>query len=425
MKVLSWDVGIDNLGYCLLEIDIKTEYFTVISADVICLVPDKIHCSFIKRDGDCCSNVANNIIRIDNNNKIPYCRNHIVKYMKTLDLRRLDTGLNATDGENKCSICKKKSKWTINTCEGEYCETHMKKQMKNSGKICCTPKCNNVGELFFYNSSNDIKWCWCSDHEKNIDDFFKKKIKKLTQNSNDVRLEKLSEELFSRLDEKIDDFLDVDEVLIENQPVYMNPTMKTISSLLYAYFYVKGINDKENTKSNIKNIFFCSPSKKLEFSPKTSKNEIKKISQKESEIYPITKQISVLYCTNVFMTDKPDCVKFINAHDRQHDMCDAFLQALTHYFIKIPQKYLDAIKQLNIEHELKEQKKKKKEQKMATKNALFKKKKEQKMATKNAFPKKKVNIGKKLKMVKKNNSQLQQNTDNLENELLYPIHFTS
>ena len=51
-----------------------------------------------------------------------------------------------------------------------------------------------------------------------------------------------------------------DEVLIENQPTLKNPTMKTISTLLYSYFVMRGITDKQGTISNVR--FIC-PSNKL------------------------------------------------------------------------------------------------------------------------------------------------------------------
>jgi hypothetical protein len=54
-------------------------------------------------------------------------------------------------------------------------------------------------------------------------------------------------------------FLDVEEVLIENQPSLKNPNMKTIATLLYSYFVFRGIIDKEKTKSKIENIKFISP----------------------------------------------------------------------------------------------------------------------------------------------------------------------
>ena len=43
----------------------------------------------------------------------------------------------------------------------------------------------------------------------------------------------------------------INEILIENQPTLINPTMKTIASLLYGYFVMRGIVEKQKTNSQI------------------------------------------------------------------------------------------------------------------------------------------------------------------------------
>jgi len=56
--------------------------------------------------------------------------------------------------------------------------------------------------------------------------------------------------------------LDVDKVVIENQPSLKNPQMKSIQMIVYSYFlmYGKVLNNDEN---HIKNIDFCNASNKL------------------------------------------------------------------------------------------------------------------------------------------------------------------
>ena len=39
--------------------------------------------------------------------------------------------------------------------------------------------------------------------------------------------------------------------------------MKTVSSMLYSYFIMRGLHEKDKTGSTIKNIDFCSPSNKI------------------------------------------------------------------------------------------------------------------------------------------------------------------
>ena len=72
----------------------------------------------------------------------------------------------------------------------------------------------------------------------------------------------ISYNMGSKLD-KIKELMQVDEVLIENQPTLKNPTMKTVSAFLFNYFMLRSIVDKEKTNSKVKTIKFISPSNKL------------------------------------------------------------------------------------------------------------------------------------------------------------------
>ena len=57
--------------------------------------------------------------------------------------------------------------------------------------------------------------------------------------------------------------LDVETVLIENQPTLRNPKMKAISSTIYDYYLIRGIFDKAITNSKIEKVKYMSPSNKL------------------------------------------------------------------------------------------------------------------------------------------------------------------
>ena len=49
-------------------------------------------------------------------------------------------------------------------------------------------------------------------------------------------------------------FLEVDAVIIENQPALKNPTMKTIQMLLYSYFLINGITIQDSPIETIEMI---------------------------------------------------------------------------------------------------------------------------------------------------------------------------
>jgi hypothetical protein len=74
--------------------------------------------------------------------------------------------------------------------------------------------------------------------------------------------------LFENIPRKLHELpqlLDVDIVVIENQPSLKNPQMKSIQMILYSYFLILGkiIGDGEKSNSYINTIDFCSASNKL------------------------------------------------------------------------------------------------------------------------------------------------------------------
>ena len=87
--------------------------------------------------------------------------------------------------------------------------------------------------------------------------------------------------------------LDVDIVVIENQPSLKNPQMKSIQMILYSYFLILGKTIGNGDKSNgyIDKIDFCSASNKLKiydgpeiiFEKKVKKEPKKKVSKKKKE----------------------------------------------------------------------------------------------------------------------------------------------
>ena len=63
----------------------------------------------------------------------------------------------------------------------------------------------------------------------------------------------LGDKMIQELD-KMEYLLDVDVVIIENQPALKNPVMKTVQMLLYSYFLIKGYNQQMNPIKNIEMI---------------------------------------------------------------------------------------------------------------------------------------------------------------------------
>lgn len=121
--------------------------------------------------------------------------------------------------------------------------------------------------------------------------------------------------------DKNPDLLDVDEVVIENQPCLKNPTMKTVQMLLYSYFLTRGIIDMER----IKEIALMSARNKLTVydGPKVECNVKSK--------YQKTKKLGIEYCRHMIKDDEENLL-YLNNHQKKDDLCDAYLQGV--YYLK-------------------------------------------------------------------------------------------
>lgn len=87
---------------------------------------------------------------------------------------------------------------------------------------------------------------------------------------------------------------------------------------------MRGIIDKEKTKSLIETIEFAAPINKLKVNNTLTKKILEKGGTK-SKVYELTKELAIEYCKALISTDKKN-IDLINAQDKQDDMCDAFLQ---------------------------------------------------------------------------------------------------
>ena len=119
-------------------------------------------------------------------------------------------------------------------------------------------------------------------------------------------------------------------VVIENQPSFKNPRMKSIASTIYDYYLIRGIIDRNITKSNIKQVKFMSPSNKLKLADVGDTKELIKLKGDETKTYKLTKSLGIKYCTEM-IKHLPNWTTHFNNHKKKDDLADAFLQGV--YFI--------------------------------------------------------------------------------------------
>jgi len=314
--ILSFDVGIVNLAYCVLKKN-EDNTFEILKWDLINVDENKLTCSVKnKKDKVCGSNAK---YSFDNEYM---CSSHYKTFIKNFDKN--------------------------------FANNYPIEKINNSNVKCSENKCKGVVEYSIKKS--DCEKTFCNKHfEKDKKEYVlnntPKKIK--NQNSNYKSINNLSNHLFKKLDELKEDFLSVDEVLIENQPSLINPTMKTISSLLYAYFTIRGIIDKNITKSNITSVLFISPQNKLKLNKENTDKILSKDNLKKREEYILTKDLGKKYCRCLIEKEKK-YTDILDSHKKNDDLCDSFLQGFYYLFYKdgnFPENYKNILEKVSNECE--------------------------------------------------------------------------
>jgi hypothetical protein len=280
MIILSWDVGIKNLAFC--KIDFKsTSEWKIIDWNIINITEEEEHI--------CCSCNKKGIYYLGSNNNY-YCGVHCKKVI-------INIPDNFEDTENNCNhlikdcYCDRKGYKKVNL-EEEYhlCKTHFKQ------------------------------------YEKKINNFYSlNKVKK--SKTTDFSTEDLVYKLVTILDTK-PELLDVDYVVIENQPSLKNPRMKNISSTVYNYFLIRGLIDKKK----IKKVKYMSPSNKIKLTGDKYKNEnleLVKLKGDGAKSYKLTKSLAVKYTKDLIDNNThKNWLNFFNQHKKKDDLADCLLQGL-------------------------------------------------------------------------------------------------
>jgi hypothetical protein len=296
--VLSFDVGVIHLSYCLLTKKI-----------------------FKKLDGT------------------SYVDWYILDW-NNIDLTNRD--------EQKCSCGAKAS--LIQTICGEskyYCKPHSKKV-----DTCiepfegCFEVCNKKsGNMCMYKSGTEQKICgktssfinnkqyYCSVHAKQK---YKSESKLLElkpfkiKNSSTLNFDDVKYSLIMEL-EKRNTLLGANYVVIENQPSFKNPRMKSIASTIYDYYLIRGIIDKNTTQSNIMQVKFMSPSNKLKIaSDGDTKQLVKAKNTDDTKAYKLTKSLGIKYCLEL-ISHLPIWITHFNSYKKRDDLADSFLQGAYFY----------------------------------------------------------------------------------------------
>ena len=292
MRIVSFDIGIKNLAYCMGEFNEETKELLIEEWDIINLLEDEINaqqkCSHISkmRPYRPCKHFA--IFKTANEKEF-YCKAHKKNHTKNPDYH---CKIEKHTGGEKCyeDECKKTSKYNING--GLYCPSHKVKL------------------------------------EKHYKQFKLKKHK--TIKCNEYPICKIADKMITVMDGKYQHLLNCDLVLLELQPVLLGPKMKSVSNYLSMWFRMRGKHDRVNG-SNIQEVKYYMATNKLKFNKENTKeNESTYKNRKRTGIENVNDYFDVI-------NDMENKEKF-NTHKKKDDLADALLQILS---------YLQSNKMLN------------------------------------------------------------------------------
>ena len=135
---------------------------------------------------------------------------------------------------------------------------------------------------------------------------------------------RLGENIVEELNRK-NNFLEVDNVIIENQPALKNPTMKSIQMLVYSYFLINGVTNIESPIINIEMINARNKLKAYKGDP---------VECKIKDKYKRTKFLGIQYCKIMIEDNLKIDQKYRDQFEeskKKDDLSDSYLQGI--YYI--------------------------------------------------------------------------------------------
>lgn len=296
--ILSFDVGIIHLSYCLLS---KKEFIKLDGTKYLdWYIIDWNNINLSKRENEKCDCGLNaSLIQTIDNKTLYYCKVHAKKI--NTEIKPFDICFKSCEKINKCC-------YIINS--------------KSDNKIC--NKNANYSKLNNY---------YCGVHAKQIYKI-ENKLQQLkvfkTKSSKTFNFDNIKYDLIMELENRYN-LLNADYVVIENQPSFKNPRMKSIATTIYDYYLIRGIIDKHITKSKITQVKFMSPSNKLKIANDGDTKELVKAKKTtETAGYKMTKSLGMKYCLELIQ-HLPESIEHFKSHKKKDDLADSFLQGVFFY----------------------------------------------------------------------------------------------
>jgi hypothetical protein len=267
MKILSIDVGIKNLAFCLFDKSPTVEHFKITKWDTIDISEqeDSQKCIFIEKNAIC-----NKPAKFKKEDSC-YCLKHSKKQQ-----------LHIPTSEQKPSFINKQKIQKLY----EIADSH---NIKYENKVKKVELVKLINEYINTNYFETIESKKAADVNLfNIGLNIKTKFNKLFENEGEI-----------------------DYVIIENQISPIATRMKTIQGMLVQYFIMSNLK--------VEHIEFISAS-----------NKLKDCDLKDKTKYSDRKKLGITKCLEIITTDFRfnEHIDYFNGHKKKDDLSDSFLQGI-------------------------------------------------------------------------------------------------
>ena len=271
MKVLSIDVGIKNLAFCLFNKLDNENHFKVTKWDIINISEkeDIVNCCFVDKNVLC-----NKPAKFKKDDKC-YCLKHSKKQQ-----------LQIPTSEQKSSFINKQKIQKLY----EIADSHSIKYETKIKKVDLISLINDYINTNYFQTIESKK---AADVDLfNIGINIKTKFNKLFENEGQI-----------------------DYVIIENQISPIATRMKTIQGMIVQYFVMSNVN--------VSHIEFISAANKLKDFEKKEPNETK-------TKYSDRKKLGIKKCLEILTKDFKfnEHIDYFNQHKKKDDLADSFLQGM-------------------------------------------------------------------------------------------------
>jgi hypothetical protein len=273
MKILSIDVGIKNLAFCLFEKKINSEHFVISKWDVVNISDSKENmlCKFIEKNEQTACNKPAKFKKGD----VCYCLKHSKKQ-----------SLQIPNAEQKPAFINKQKIQNLY----EIADLHKIAYDKKTKKVDLAKNINDYISEHYFESIESKK-------------------------ADDVDLFNIGINIKLKFNQLFENEEKIDYVIIENQISPIATRMKTIQGMIVQYFVMSGLH--------VDHIEFISAA-----------NKLKECDVKGKTKYSDRKKQGIMKCLEIISNDFrfSEHVNYFNTHKKKDDLADSFLQGL--WFIK-------------------------------------------------------------------------------------------